>query len=447
MSKFIDLNNVGSEEILDSILYDDITIIEDIQGSKIFINWDGNNVNIKAGKMSNDNINMVDLAMQNFYNKALSYFQSLDSRVKSLLKKNWWFGFEYFPDNMPANIEYDRLPKNSLILTSIYKRNKFQYTDEEISEYARLLDVDVLPIIFKGKLDNESVLAIKYFLNTSPEDLEFVFGEHSFAFFFYKLLNPQLKSSFLMNNGTYQNNIEKLIIKSPSSVNGFQILNPLYNRLNTNNTQFVENYTLIVINFLAFVQNFDISKFKLKGNNRDEIYINLISYLFNEYMSETMTDYLEFDITIPEFFDKDKFRINKKLIKNKLTKEYIEGDKKIEYIFKIILGTFNNKRSKPIGVITENTLDILNSYIDKVDKIIDFHLRKLSEYELSKRGLVNMSDFFDLKFDLDGNGNVYPSIWDDIKNGTDVKNKKGNKMFGIDKNKLDFSNIKDNESN
>jgi hypothetical protein len=30
---------------------------------------------------------MVDLAMQNYYNPAISYFESLDDRVKSLLNK------------------------------------------------------------------------------------------------------------------------------------------------------------------------------------------------------------------------------------------------------------------------------------------------------------------------------------------------------------------------
>lgn len=445
MSKMIDLNNIQSVEFLDSILNDEITVIEDIQGSKIFVNWDGQNFNIKAGKITNDNINMVDLAMQNYYNRAILYFESLSDRVKSMLPKSWWFGFEYFPDNMPGNIEYDRLPKNALILTSIFKRNKFKYTDAEIIEFAMLIDVDTIPIIYKGKLDNNSIIAIKYFLNTSEEDLEYVFGEHSFSFFFYKLLNPQLKSSFLMSDGNFQKNIERLIIKSRSSISGFQILNPLYQRLNNNSTKFVENYTLVVINFLSFSQNYDVSKLKLKGKNRDEIYINLISYLFNEYMNDAIEDYNNFGIVVPEFFDKDKFRINKRLITNKITLEYINNDRKIEYIFKVILGTFNKKRSKPIGLLTDNILEVLNRFIDKLDRVIDFYLRKLSEYELSKRGLINISDFFDLKFDIDGLGNTYPSIWDDISNNQEVKKTKKTNKFPFDKNKIDFSNIKGNE--
>ena len=53
------------------------------------------------------------------------------------------------------------------------------------------------------------ISAIKYFMNTSVSDLEYVFGENNFAFFFYKLLNPKLDSSFLMKDN-FQKNIEKL---------------------------------------------------------------------------------------------------------------------------------------------------------------------------------------------------------------------------------------------
>ena len=44
-------------------------------------------------------------------------------------------------------------------------------------------------------------------------------------------------------------------------------------------------------------------------------------------------DLLDFDFVVPEFFDKDKFKINIELISNKLTKDYIKESDKLEYIF------------------------------------------------------------------------------------------------------------------
>jgi hypothetical protein len=48
----------------------------------------------------------------------------------------------------------------------------------------RLFDVDSLPVVYRGVLTDKMVEAIKYFINTSEEDLEYIFGEKSFTFSF-----------------------------------------------------------------------------------------------------------------------------------------------------------------------------------------------------------------------------------------------------------------------
>ena len=419
MAKMITLNNTD-QEILTEIFDKEITVFEDVQGSKICVNWNGQNFTIKPKSIHNEPINLIDLAMQNFYNSAFSFFNNLDNRVKSLLNKNWYFIFEYFPDNQPANIEYSRLPKNNLVLSAICKSGKFNYSLEELEEYARLLDTDVLPVIFKGKLSDQNKEALKYFLNTSEKDLEYVFGEKSFAFFFYKLLNPLSTSSFLMND-EFQKNVEKLVIKTDDSETSFQILNPLYTRISAlNSTEFVEIYTLLLINFLNFCQSIDYNSIKLAGARKHEAYLYLMSKLFNIYISEVREDLENFEFTIPEFFDKFKFRINTELIPNKLTKTYIEENKKFEYIFKIILGSFSTKKRKPIGVFTQSTIDLFNRFVDKISIMIDEYLNKRTEKELTKHQLVDFSKWFDLKVDVDAEGDVYPDVWKEITSkGTD----------------------------
>ncbi|MCK9476948.1 MAG: hypothetical protein M0R46_13555, partial [Candidatus Muirbacterium halophilum] len=349
MSKLITLNGINDNDILESLFNNEIIVYEDIQASKIWVNWNGVKFDIKAKTINSDSINLIDLAMQNYYNDAVNYFNNLDIRIKSLLNKKWWFCFEYFPDEQPANIEYNKLPKNKLVLTTINKNGKYNFTIEELEEYARLFDTDILPIIYQGRLSEKMIEGIKYFINTSEEDLEYIFGEKSFAFFFYKLLDPNSKNSFLMID-EYQGNVEKLIFKTKDGEASFEILNPLYKRISDNNsTEFVEIYTLILINFLNFCQTYDLEEIKLKGTKRDDVYIYLICKLFNFYMVETKDDLLNFDFVVPEFFDKEKFKINIELITNKLTLEYIKEDDKLEYIFKIILGSFNKKRKKAIG--------------------------------------------------------------------------------------------------
>lgn len=428
MSKLTTLNGLNNEELLDSIFSEEIIVFEDVQGSKIWVNWDGEKFNIKPKSVSSETINMIDLAMQNYYNPAINYFESLDDRVKSLLNRKWWFCFEYFADQNPANIEYSRMPKNGLVITSINKSGKYTFLLEEIDEYARLFDVDSMPVVYRGVLTDKMIEAIKYFINTSEEDLEYIFGEKSFTFFFYKLLNPLSQNSFLMEDD-FQKNVEKLIIRSGVKDSSFELLNPLYKRLSDdNNTEFVEIYTLILINFLNFCQSIDLTNIKLKGERKDEIYIYLICKLFNIYVAEVKADLLDFDFVVPEFFDKDKFKINTELIKNKLTKEYINDSDKIEYIFKVILGSFSKKRKKPIGIFTENTVILFNKFVDEIDNHINSYLNRMHEVELNRAGLLDFGDFFDIQYDVDGDGEVYPDVYSEFEKGVDNKKKKGGKL-------------------
>lgn len=426
MSKLIKLNTSEDKALLNDILNDELIVIEDIQGSKIWIKWDGQNFEIRPKSITNEPINLIDLAMQNYYNPVTKFFSELDDRVKSLLNRKWWFCFEYFPDEQPANIEYSRVPKNHLVLSSINKGGKFEFNIEELDEYARLFDVDLIPVIYQGQLTETMKEAIIYFLNTSEEDLEYVFGDKSFSYFFYKILNPISENSFLMEED-FQQNLEKLIIRSSKRDISFELLNPLYKRMNdSNTTEFVEIYTLILINFLNFCQSVQLESVKLKGETKEEMYIYLICKLFNIYVSEVKEDLLNFDFVVPEFFDKEKFKINTELIKNKLTKDYLKEDDKLEYIFKVILGSFNKKRKKPIGIFTENTVKLFNKFVDDIEVYLGRYLNKIQEIELGRAGLLDFGDFFDIQYDTDAEGQVYPDVYDEFEKEEETgKKKKG----------------------
>ncbi len=433
MGKLTTINGSDDQEIIDDIFNNDIIVYEDIQGSKIWVNYDpSKGFSVKPRSLSNDPINMIDLALQNYYNPAINYFESLSDRVKGLMPKNFWFCFEYFPDSQPANIEYQRIPKNGLVLSSIGKWSgksvgyKYDASVEEIEEFSRLLGVDSLPIIFNGRLSDDMKEAIMYFLNTSEKDLEYVFGESSFSFFFYKILSPNSKNSFLMNDN-FQQNLQKIIINIKDKNLSFEILNPLYKRMSdTNSTDFTEIYSLMLVNFITFCQSININDIKLKGNKREEVYIYLICKLFNMYMSEVKEDILNFDFVVPEFFNKDKFKINKELISNKLTNDLLNESSKIEYLFKILLGSFTKERKKAIGIFTDSTVVIFNKFVKDIALSIDDYLGKLRETELSKSNLVDFSQWFDIEYNVDGSNSVYPDVYDtfDSESSSSSKDKK-----------------------
>ena len=426
MGKIVTLNGVESENILNDIFENDIVVFEDIQGSKIWINWNGKEFSLKPKSLNNDSVNMIDLAMQNFYNPAINFFNNFDIRVKGLMPKNWSFCFEYFPDLTPGNIKYDKLPKNGLVLTSINKAGKYDFNTDELDEWSRLFNVDRLPIIFEGRLSDTMKEAIKYFLNTSEDDLEYVFGEKSFSFFFYKILNPNTDSSFLMED-KFQDNLEKILIRVKDKDISFEILNPLYSRISSeNSTEFTEIYTLILLNFLTFCQSINLEDIKLKGQRRDEMYIYLICKLFNIYVSDVRDDLENFEFIIPEFYTAEKFKINRELIGNKITLELIDESDKLEYIFKCILSSFSKKRKKPIGIFTDNTVILFNNFVDKINILLDNTLNKMREIQITQSGLLDFDEFFSIEYDKDAAGDVYPQIWDEMDKLSDTK-KKGKK--------------------
>ena len=432
MTKIARFKTLDNGDEFTSILKDkELLIYEDIQGSKIYVKYDGKKFIIKPKNMKNEPINLIDLAMQKFYNQAFIYLNTLPEYITELLNKNWYFVFEYFPSNQPANIEYSRIPKNNLLLTSIVKGNKYIYDYDEINEMANLFDVDALPVLFKGTLNQKQLEVIELYLNTNEEDLKYVFGEDNFAYFFYKILNPKLETSFLMNN-EFNKNLEKIVIKIDGNVKySFEILNPLYTKMEfQNNSEYVEIYSLILLKFLEFMQLVNIDKIKIGRITREELYIDFVSKLFNQFMETNEKNLLEWEFIIPNFFKEDKFKINTDLISDKKTIAYIKSDEKIEYIFKCILGSFQKKKKKPVGVFTDVTLDLFNKFVFNLSTIIDKQLKINTEYELQKSDLVNFRDYFDLKYDTDGDEDFYPDVYDEFydEEGGDKKGKKKKKM-------------------
>lgn len=409
----MDLVNLNEEpdvnKFIDQLDGKELIIYEDVQGSKIYVNFDGDRFIIKPKSLKNDELSFVDLAIQKFYNKVYAFFHTLPTYITNMLNKKWWFCFEYLPDEKPAHIEYNRIPKNHLILTSIVKNGKHFFNYDEIVEYSNLFDVDPIPLIYKGKLISKQLEILRLFLRTSREDLDFIFGEDNFAKFFYSILNPNIKNSFLMNDDTFNDNLEKIIIKIDGNDKyTFEILNPTYERnVDKNQTEHAQIFSLILVNFLEFLQLKNIEYYKPKGLTKDEMYINLISVLFNDYIFNMKDDIETWDIIIPEFIKHDKFKINVNLIRNKETSDLIKSSPKIEYVFKIVLGSYHKLRKKPVGIMTKGTVELFNKMVERINKHLEDLLHLNRDYRFQKIDLLNFSDYFDMNYDKDAAGEVY----------------------------------------
>lgn len=407
------------DNILNDIFDKELIVYEDVKATNIYVKWDGVFFIIKT-ELNDDPINIIeDDSMESYYGKAYNYLNNLSDRVKNLLSKRYWFNFQYFPENVDT---YTHMPKNNLVLFGIYKNGVLNFDVEELEEYARMMEVDSVPVIFKGKLNEKTIEIIKFFLNTSQEDLEYIFNEKSFAKFFYTLLNPQLANSFLSDD--FQKDIEKIIIRVNGGDYCIELLNPLYKRMSEDNkTDYLEIYSIILNNFLIFAQSVDIKKLKLKGMKRNSVYLHLIEKLYNIYVSEVKDDLLKWDINIPIL--NDKFDIPKEIVFNNLTLQYLE-EPKLEYIFKCVYFSFNKKLKESFGVFTKSSIILFNNYVEQIQKRIDEYFNKKSEIELQRRGLVSIDKWMKIvDYSVDGEGKTYPkaNLKDEISNNNDKKKK------------------------
>jgi hypothetical protein len=425
-----DLNkeDISAERLIKLLQTENILVYEDVQGSKIWANWNGSEWSIRQKTISNDPINMIDLAIQNYYNGAFNYLSTLSEHVTGLLNPEWHFCFEYFCDTQPANIKYDKKPKNGLILTCIAKSKK-QYTCDvpELIEFASLFDVDSLPVIYSGKLDTKQVEVIVSYLNTSAEDSEFVFSEDSFAKYFYNVLNPALGNSYLMSSGTFQENMEKIIIRFTDSSEqlNFDLLNPVYTRISERiaKTEFAEIYSLLLLNFVQFYQTLNIDSLRVAGESKHDVYLNLICKIYNLYIQQCYEDINSFDFVVPPFFNQDKFKINKALITNKATLEWINKGIKPEYMLKILLGSLQKPMKKTIGMFTEHTKNYLNRIILELDEKIAKHLKQNIVLQKKADKMLTFDQLFN-SIEKDAAGDIYPEIIPELDDDLGLGKKK-----------------------
>jgi hypothetical protein len=425
MAKIVSPDDIGVDNFIKFLKDNEITVYEDVQGSKIWAKWNGSNWEIRPKSVNSEPLNIVDMTTQKFYNMAYYYLATQSEYVTNLLNKDWQFGFEYFSDEQPAHIKYSRLPKNNLLLTCIYKGEKnYSYDIDELRVYADLFDIEATPVIYRGKLSDKQINLVNTYLNTSERDLKYVFDEDNFAKFFYELLNPQLKHSFLMGDDDFQDNLEKIIIRPNTGDEemSVHIFNPFYNRVASDaDTDYMEIYSIILMDFLTFMQDTDINTVDLTGTTRDSLYIELCCKLYNMYMQNNADRLLHFGFVVPRFFSKDKFRINKDMINNPVTLDWIEKNPKFEYVFKILLISLQKEKKKTFGLFTPRTIEVFNLLITAINDRIKVQINRNIELNVYKDKLLSYAEYVDSSTNFDGEGRPYFNDYGKNKNPLSTK--------------------------
>lgn len=82
---------------------------------------------------------------------AVDYTESIEHKIPD----NTIFYCEYFQKPKHNTLAYGRVPKNNLILFGVSdSEDRFISKYEELKKYAEMIDIEIVPLIFSGKINN-----------------------------------------------------------------------------------------------------------------------------------------------------------------------------------------------------------------------------------------------------------------------------------------------------
>lgn len=389
---FKEIYNEKGDQFIEKLLNHYVIVSEMIDGTRFRVQRKGDKLLFYKGGDSNP-INLIDRTIMVYYERPVGYFDSFSDDVKNLMPEDWQFCFEYVAVTNPTVITYDSLPHNNLIITDILIKNETGNTIKVISDpvilgnWAKTFDVQGPAIIFQGKLNQEQRDKIKDFLKTPQADLENVFKTHSFTRYIISILNPNLKKTAL--NNSLDKTVKSIVFKfvNGKKVYNAEVIDPMFDHIlkqnaETNVRKPNDTYQIIMLDIIEFLSMFDIDSIKIEGETSDQRYINLISEIFNNYVTANSYKYIGMDFQTPKFAQQDVFKLNINFIANETTKKILKNEK-MHDLFKIMLSSFKKIRKSPTELLSAESIKTINEIITKIEskikampsenEVLDFH--------------------------------------------------------------------------
>lgn len=392
-----DIYEKKGKDFIEKLFSQELSVTENLDGSSFSFERDFTGDNISFYKKDQENpITKVDRILMRYYEKPINYIESLPELVKSEIPKGWRFGMIYFPNTKPVRIEYERLPKNHLILTHIIVRDEFgeairtSQDKIELDGWAEKLGIEKAPIIFQGKLNDDQKMSIMDFLSTPLMDLKTRFKTESFSKYLISILNSEIIKTTLGND--LQGEIDSLVFKfeeeGEEEVVLAKIVDPVFYEISrdrkvTRASYFPSDiYSLCLIDIMNFILERDIESFNAEGIEPEERYINFVFSVFKSFIYEEGERYIGADFNKPEYLKSENFEINKELIVDKDVVKYLDEDEVYCDILQMILNSFRKFKRKPHGFFTEGLIEQFNLLVGEIADYINAKRKEKIEESL-----------------------------------------------------------------
>ena len=385
MKELTQIYKNAGKQFIDDLFKDYLIVSEKLSGSSFSFEKVGDGITFYKGGNQRP-INLIDRTIMVYYEKPIHYIRSVVSKNLSSVPENWKFCFQYFVNSQPGVITYDKLPKNNLVLTHIQvmtpagKIIKVIEDPRVIQDWSSALGVTPLIPIFKGYLTDDQKKKIKEFISTPKEDQLEIFKTNSFAQHLLKILNPSIQSTTLQDS--LEKPIESIVFKFYKSGTKQVVAAKLIDPYTVNLMKEKEPIDLrkapadineiILLDLLAFIEERGIKKHEILSSTEDTRYIELVSNIFNDYVTKRGKDITKVDIEKADFAKGEEFDLNLELIPSQRTKDILTNNPKLKDLFKIILGSLRKKRNadRAGNIMTPSVIDDFNKMISNVLDVI-----------------------------------------------------------------------------
>jgi len=371
-----------------------VTVNEKLDASAFGIEKDPLTGNILYYKRNTESpISKVDRTLMRYYERPISHFDGLAEDVKIKLPPGWRFGFEYFINEQPQHISYDRIPKNNLVLSYIHVKNglgevvRTVQDKQSLDDWADSFDVERAPIIYQGRLSEDQKLRIMEYLDTSQDNLSTKFKTDSFVKFVISVLNPAMTKTAL--NEDLDKSIEGVVfrfgeLQDDGPVTLAKVVDPVFEALakerpREEDDRTSDMYYILLMDVTNFIESLRLKSVPPRGKTYDDRYINFICEVFNQFIDQFEDKYEDFSMAEPAYLKKKEFDLNDRFIENPRTIALIESSDVYRRIFKVILAAFRKKRKKANGVFTKEVVNQFNGTVVKINTHLSHGIMKESE--------------------------------------------------------------------
>jgi len=377
MAEILSLREIFRKEGMQFVnkLFDEFVVISEKLNATRFCfekTDDGLEFYKKDGK-----ITKIDRTMSSLYEKPIDYIESISEEIMEKLPVGFRYGFRFFHTEQPANILYDKMPLNGLVLTDI-KSPKGKVIDDLsiLNIIADLLKVEKPPVIWYGKLDGAQKTNLLSYLRTPEDQLKSKFQTASFTKYIISMLNPEMKSTAL--NDDIEKPIDSIIFKfildDGNEIVHAKVIDPVITQINRTNDSEREPqdlYGIILSDVVEYIKMTGLQKYGLSKGTNDERYLELICQMYNQYMKKNEYKYEGIEIDPLSFASVPQFDLNSGFITDIKTRDLIKKSSINKHIFKIMMSSFSKPKKKPSGTMTQllvdDTLDIARKIKEKIE--------------------------------------------------------------------------------